>query len=174
VGDEVVLASPPAKGVGRDVVAVPGVSVAVASASNACRKGVGSSFPRLSARRRIPQAARAERKYFGGAFCSRIEEREQTENAESPLCEAKPLSIKTCPCARIPELVQVGENLSERRSETEQSGHILPKYISRSEFINQSRKLGPEPAIIVLTPPFPGNTRRLTREPADQKIDRLK
>jgi hypothetical protein len=48
------------------------------TASSACRKSVGNSLPRFSARRNIPWAALALKKYFGSGATSKMADKEHT------------------------------------------------------------------------------------------------
>jgi len=109
-----------------------------ATCSNAACSEAGSDFPRFSARRRMPAQAFAEREYFGAAFGSRIEAREQAEDPSAALGHSEPLSIKSSPCSMIPDFVHLTEDSPEVPATVarEQSGHILEKAVSRFEFIN--------------------------------------
>lgn len=70
----------------------------------------GNARLRFSARRRIPLAAVAEREYFGATLGSKTLWSEQTEKALSLLCEAKPLSIKTCDPSTITDSLKLTQD----------------------------------------------------------------
>src|SRR5690606_10553136 len=72
---------------------------------------------------------------------SNISASEHTEYAPSALCNAKELSIKSCPASAIPDALQLHEDCEEVSSASarEQSHNILPTEESRLEFIGDPR-----------------------------------
>src|SRR5262245_15603674 len=109
----------------------------------------------------MPRQAFAESEYRGAACGSRIAASEQAEYPAPALGHSEVASVKSCPRARIPEFVQGSEDREEiaARSAREQSGNILPKDVSRSEFID-----GPHHVMEQARPGTPGQAGPLARD----------
>jgi len=89
------------------VLSTAGWDASVATASKARRNGVGSSLPRLAARRRIPVAAFWLKKNLGGALGSSMSDNEHTSAA---LGHSEVLSVKDAVGVPIPDPSQRPED----------------------------------------------------------------
>lgn len=118
-----------------------------ATASSACRKGRGSSFPRFSARFRMPKQALGESENFGSGDSSRMSDNEHTA---ASLRHSEVLSVKYRPGHAIPEF---GERPDDRlevcaASTREEPGHILSNNPGGAEASNEPVILPPERATV--------------------------
>jgi hypothetical protein len=106
------------EGVGVVVVSLAAGSGDCASDVNAWYSAEGSSRPRFDARRRMPVAARADRKNLCGALGSNTSARRDSEDEHSPstLRHSEVASVKAPVSHAIPEFDQ----------RTEESRHVSP------------------------------------------------
>jgi hypothetical protein len=129
-----------------DVIAVPTLSVAIASASNACCKREGNVRPPFSALRRIPDAALGLKKNLGGTWLSKTSDK---EHATAALGDSEKSRVEHTPLNPIPAVDhENAEDFCKVSStvRTEKSGNILENKPRGSQLLQDSRKLVKEPS----------------------------
>ncbi len=128
-------------------------TVDAASAESACAKCSGSSFPRFSARRSIPAAARPERKNFGATFASSTSERVargNDVNAPSSLRYSEKLGVEDSPSQAVPEFSQARRDDREvlALGGTVKPWNVLHHDPPRPQFGHDPSELKPEAAAL--------------------------
>jgi hypothetical protein len=132
----------------------------------------GSSFPRFSARRRIPRQARELKKY--GCGTSPVSKMPDNEDAAPSLGYSEKLCVQNSVGDPIPELDQEPEEGSKRPSvvNRQDTGDVLPHQPSGPEAISKSSKLDGEVATrVIQSRSLTGNGERLARCSSGQKVD---
>src|SRR3954471_4306206 len=98
-----------------------------ATAVNAACNWEGNSFPRLTARRRIPLQARALKKNRCGT--SPVSKTSDNEHATAPLWNSEVLSVKNSVGEPIPEFRQPSEEGTKSSCSIRQdAGDVLPNH----------------------------------------------
>lgn len=124
-----------------------------ATASRAVRKRSGNTFPRRSARRRIPAHAFGLKKYrSGGGVVTKTADKEDTLAA---LGQSEELSVQHSPRHAIPELRHCPDDGAKGSPSVnrENSGDVLPHEPARANRSNQFRKFKSEVTALVREPP---------------------
>lgn len=132
----------------------------------------GSSFPRRSARRRIPAAAFADSQYRGGG--GEVSRTSDNEHSAAPLGDSEISSVQSSPCDAVPEFVQSVEDDGEVASliRGEKPGNILDDDPPGPKLASDSMELKPETATLAgKTGPSAGHADVLAGEsPKEDEI----
>ena len=120
--------------------AVAGASDAPATCCKTWRSIIGSSFPRFSARRKIPRQAFAVKQYR--RRWSPISKVSDNDNTPPPLGHSVELSVKNAVGEPIPEFPQAPEEGTKGASfvDRQNAGDIFPNHPLRAKPVNKAQK----------------------------------
>jgi hypothetical protein len=134
----------------------------------------GKSFPRRSARRRIPRQAVALKKYRCGS--SPVSKISDNEDATAPLRNSKVLSVKDSVGDAIPEFAHAPENGTKvpSASRRQDAGDVLPYQPSGAESLSKPKKLECQVATVIgQTASKSSDRERLAGGSSNKKVDWL-
>jgi hypothetical protein len=178
-GNQRVLLMPKPLALARCVTArdqtVGGISIAsvAAAAFKAACNWSGNSFPRFSARRRIPAQAFGLKKYRCGR--SPVSKISDNEDATAPLWNSEVLSVKNPVGEPIPEFCQEPEEGTKIPSSVrrQDAGDILPNHPTGPDAANHAKAdEGHVAARVIQAETLAGDAERLAGRPEDDEINR--